>query len=415
MRYVRNPSKLATDQGLADDREDLPPKAEKTQSTLTCGFNKRLVVKDTDGQEQCFEEGRARARYYHLAWEKFNLLEVAQVDDSTMDVSMESMDEGDRKPPAHCSSKLRTAPKALFFGDASIDSCYNMNNISTASSTVNERDAVGVATGKEEETINTKLAMRELSMMFSSPAMGLNDTRIEPPVEAEGDTATFSIVAGLVDETAANNSILAAGDYMDENDDHLAPRNPDARETTTAGFHQSALRTLVGEDGIDNRVQPVTGGGFQIYEDGQSAQFQIYEEEQLLAAPFHIHEDGDKRDSGGDTATFSVFGEILKNLDKPRSMTEAAAFPIYVDDDSVNDIKVKNYERGDKMWLRIFHHCLTHVSLFKDRLMTLKRTGRKPPPYLNLETFLASWLMMATFLLSVVLYRRTQESPTFSG
>jgi hypothetical protein len=339
------------------------------------------VVKDSGGQEQCFEEGRARARYYRLAWEKFNLLEVAQADDSTMDVSMESVDEGDRKPPARSSSVLLSAPKALFSGDASIDSCYNMNNISTASSTVNERDAVGVATTKEEETINTKLAMRELSMMFSSPAMGLNDTRIEPPVEEEGDTATFSIVAGLVDETAANNSILAAGDYADENDENFARRNPDARETITPGFHQSALRTLAGEDGIDSRVHPVTAGGFQIYEDRQTAQFQIYEEEQSvavpfqiyeedqsLAAPFQIYEDGDKRDSGGDTATFSVFGEILKNLDEPRSMPAASAFSMDVDDDSVHDIMVRNDKRSVEMWVRTF------LSPSYTRLLVLRQT-----------------------------------------
>jgi hypothetical protein len=400
MRYVRNPSKLATDQGHVDNRKD-PPKAENAQATLTCGFNKRLVTKGADGQEQCFEEGRAQARYYWLASDRFNLLEVAQADDSTMDVSMESVNDGDCKPPARSSGK-KLPPRSLFSGDDSME--YNMNNISTASSTVNERHAVGVATGKEEETINTKLAMKELSMMFSSPAIGLND--LEPPVEEEdGDTATFSIVAGLVDEHAANNSILAGsvdGDYPDENDESVAPRNPEARDTTAPGFHQSALQTLEGEYRVE---QPVTGGGFSIYEDeapfpiyedGQSsaaAPFQIHEDERdsegdtatfsvfeddgrsTLAAPFPIYEDRDKRasvgdtatfsvfekvgqsaaaapfsiyedrakrDSGGDTATFSVFGEVLKNLDEP--LSAAAGFSLYVDDDSVNDIKVRNDE-----------------------------------------------------------------------
>jgi hypothetical protein len=397
MRYVRNPSKLATGQGIGDNRKD-PPKVEKSQATLTCGFNKRLVTKGTDGQEQCFEEGRVQARYYRLACDRFNLLEVAQADDSTMDVSVESMNDGDRKPPALNSHK-KLPPRSLFSGDDSMEN--NMNNISTASSTVNERHAVGVATGKEEETINTKLAMKELSMMFSSPAMGLND--LEPPVEEEGgDTATFSFVAGLVDEHAANNSILAGyveGEYLDENDENFAPRNPEARDMTTPGFHQSALRTLEGEDRV---VEPVTfsvyedDAPFPIYEDGQSsaaASFQIHNDERdsggdtatfsvfhdtgqsTLAAPFSIYEDRDeraiegatatfsvfekvgqsaaaapfsiyedraKRDSGGDTASFSVFGEVLKILDEPPSA--AAGFPIYMDDDSVNDIKVRHEE-----------------------------------------------------------------------
>jgi hypothetical protein len=107
---------------------------------------------------------------------------------------------------------------------------------------------------------------------------------------------------------------------------------------------------LEGEDVVDSRVQPATGGGFQ--EDGQSAPFQIYEKS--VAAPFQIYQDGDKRDSGGDTATFSVFGEILKHLDEPRSMPYAAAFSVYVDDDSVHDIKVRNDGRSDEMWVRSF-------------------------------------------------------------
>ena len=93
------------------------------------------------------------------------------------------------------SSKKVLLSKVLFAGDTSIDSQSHPNNLSTASSTVNERDAVGVAGGVEEETINTKLAMKELSMMFSSPAMGLND--LEPHVEddeVEGTRRHFSIV-----------------------------------------------------------------------------------------------------------------------------------------------------------------------------------------------------------------------------
>ena len=100
----------------------------------------------------------------------------------------------------------------LFDRDESVCSSFHANNLSTASSTVNESHAVGIP--KEEETINTKLAMKELSMMFSSPAMGLGGSDAEAAIldEEEGDTATFSLVDGLVDDDAANNSILVAGE-----------------------------------------------------------------------------------------------------------------------------------------------------------------------------------------------------------
>jgi len=46
-------------------------------------------------------------------------------------------------------------------------------NSSTASSTVDGEHAVGVPAGNEEQTISTQLALRELSIMFSSPAFAL--------------------------------------------------------------------------------------------------------------------------------------------------------------------------------------------------------------------------------------------------
>jgi len=436
MRYVRNPSKLAAEQGHGHEVMDRPQKPSST--TLSCGFDKRLVTKGSDGQEQCFEEGRAQARYYHLvdSTTAFNLLAVVskQGDDSTMDVSMGDLsmndDSEDCKPAAYSrrSSKKTPVPKALFSGDVSMDS-FNMNNISTASSTVNESHAVGVPMTKEEETINTKLAMKELSMMFSSPALGLND--LEPALEEDEDTATFSLVAGLVDEHAANNSILATS-TQDEND---GPRNPDARDSDMPDFHENALRMLEGDQddrGVgDHRVEPpraaagfsiycddddddTTGSapsGFQIYQDnresmGDTATFSLFGEALKLAPAaassaggFQIFQDDDKRSSsGGDTATFSVLGGALKappaasfqihedDGEKRHSGGDTATFSvfgdamktldvsadggkpgfsIYMDDKSVQDTKVS--VRVVPCLNLVFHHLTDHiVSLKKD-------------------------------------------------
>jgi len=45
---------------------------------------------------------------------------------------------------------------------------------STCHSSAVGTDAVGVADGDKEETINTRLATIDLSMMFSSPVLGMN-------------------------------------------------------------------------------------------------------------------------------------------------------------------------------------------------------------------------------------------------
>lgn len=412
MRYVRNPSKLAAEQGRSPQHQQAAAKQAPNHksSSLNCGFDKRLVGKDPkNGQECCFEEGRARARFFYLVSNNgsttFNLLAAAAKytsdNDSAMDVSMGDSvsgiyqdDSEDCKPAARRRSLKKTpVPKALFAGDSSVESGYNnVTNVSTASSTVNESHAVGAPTTKEEETINTKLAMKELSMMFSSPAMGLND--LEPAVEEDedeedGDTATFSLVAGLVDENAANNSILAAS-QEDEGDENDGPHNPDARDTAMPDFDENALRMLEGhqDDAVVYAVEsarapppPASGfsifcdedettdtavpaAGFQIYEDnrdsvGDTATFSVLDEAlkpapataATSAAGFQIIEDVDddeKRDSAGDTATFSVLGNALK----PAPAAPAASAPLHTHED-VHD-EEKRDSGGDTATFSVF-------------------------------------------------------------
>ena len=65
----------------------------------------------------------------------------------------------------------------------------------------------------------------------------------------------------------------------------------------------------------------------------------------LSAARFQIHEDkGKKRDSGEDTATFTVFDDAMKAIDASGIHQEGkAGFSIYMDDNSVQSLKVKIY------------------------------------------------------------------------
>jgi len=284
-----------------------------------------------------------QARYFKLVSpdQDFNLLKVEQPphsqDDSAMDVDASSiddvdMDAEDEIEDAHDVTMESTAaagdgnkldvsvhyksafnssdvngtgielnrkapmpmPKRVLFGglDSSMGSVgstnqpnpINLSAISAASSTVDERHATGVAMGREEETINTKFAMKELSMMFASPAGGADDSdaplgrsiigggggggdggdiasaskplfslhtakkvkcNLTPPSEAKsssvddtadnGDTATFSIVADLVNGGSNNNPASSAPPlaasaggfeiFCDENqeDDNNAP------------------------------------------------------------------------------------------------------------------------------------------------------------------------------------------------
>lgn len=454
MRYVRNPSKLSTDQ---QQQGHVVAPSHDTKSSLSCGFDKRLISKDSSGQECCFQEDRARAHSYRLmtdATKCFNLLATTTTKhDSTMSMETTTSDV----ETSFSSSRQR--PMTLFDRDESVCSSFHANNLSTASSTVNESHAVGIP--KEEETINTKLAMKELSMMFSSPAMGLGGSDAEGAIlleKEEGDTtATFSLVDGLVDDDAANNSILVAGEEHDENDGHA--RNPNARNVDNEDFHQDALQMLEGErdasvggrateqaaasgfsiycDDDDDYEGDTTGAPFEIYQDparesvGDTATFSVLASALQTSSPaasapagFEIFNDDDKRSSGGDTATFSLLGDVLKpappvasaaafhihedetdcegdtatfsvfgNAMSARNDGKAAAgFSIYADDG--NKVSV---QRTETACVNITSFNLSLYCFVKERLMTLKCTNRrKQPVRQSLVIFPASLLMNTT-------------------
>ncbi|KAL7485402.1 hypothetical protein ACHAW6_010996 [Cyclotella cf. meneghiniana] len=233
LRYMKNPSKLVSDQEKYDQvpssdvRHDKAiveivqhkndaksnytacPASNKIESKLgdsaasnkvetkqnqpTGGYDKELVMEDDSGHETCFEERRAMARYYKLASSTgdFNLLkkqeDAEDMNSSQMDVE-ESIEEADMedihtacapklksslKPP---SSSLRTKDKVdtnvsvinprrvLFGANTEFPSNNESLNTSTASSQLN-----GSYVRDREETINTKFANAEISMMFCSP------------------------------------------------------------------------------------------------------------------------------------------------------------------------------------------------------------------------------------------------------
>jgi hypothetical protein len=438
LRYVLNPSMLELDQA----KEEPQPQTKEKERVRT-GFNKRLL-KNEKGVEQCFEEARAGARCFQLApsFKNFNLLHGARVDqsDSQMDidedVSSEDVSMADSsasahpaRPPTHDKqprkfTRLNSAKKApgrvLFKEVASFDTSLNQTCLSTASSTVDEAHAVGIATGREEETINTKFAMKELSMMFSSPGVGLEEatrkteqyqkaameraTRAYQTTTEDGEEdASFDNIVDLVGHITLDNSILVADEGSDENN---GPRNPLARTTTARDFEQTALRELEGSDDPstsldclsrvarrplqsslqddslrspavefledpgfpifeddDDEKPPATEtqSTFAIFEDGdvnkeeniaeisavqpsvvaRRPAFEIFEanERKPLARPtfgpgFAIFQDeeggvnaAENSDDEGDTATLSLFGDIMQTLDDIQESRPALRSP----------------------------------------------------------------------------------------
>ena len=381
---------LATEeQNTGESQEEKGAAVGKSERRSRTGFNKRLL-KNANGEEQSFEEARAVAKCYRIAPPSinFNLLHIEKADQSSqMDLDDEasidvSMTDSPQGSEASSSSKQprkvqrlhsKTEGRVLFRTEASFDASLNQTAISTASSTVHELDAVGLPTKKEEETINTKFAMRELSMMFSSPAFGVEDiaqkteraSRVDQSVdEGQNDADVSYNVGDMLGTSMLDNSILNTDGVVDEN---RGPRNPFARTTSTPGFESMALREVEGESDTSgsrldcssqlhrsshhlSQQNPLRGPeiemsddpGFRIYEDeanaGESSKglaFSVYED--------GVDEDGDKNDNAHDC------GERIKIYEDERDEAQQSerparsggpGFNIYVegDDDKRNEV-----------------------------------------------------------------------------
>ena len=427
-------------QGTTKSNAKASSRSSKPSSKQPCGFDKTLCEKDEDGQECCFEEARMRARYYKLVSpdQDFNLLKVERPpakphhsqDDSAMDVDASSIDDVDmeaddddddaahnvtmesagaakldvsvhHKSAFHSSDVNGTGiessrkapmpmPKRVLFGGfdstvASIggNSQTNLSAVSAASSTVDERHATGVAMGKEEETINTKFAMKELSMMFASPAGGADDfdaplgrsmiggggniasaskplfslhtarkvkCNLTPPSEAKsssvddtadnGDTATFSVVADLVNggnggESSAPPLASSAGGFeifCDENQpDGGAAGGATSGATSSAGGFEIFCDENQGDDNAPSAAPATSSSAalFSIYQDPTIG----HDGHQAAGGTLNDSsvDDSSCADDEGATATLGEIGEAFTDLiaasgeEKPSSMGNSEA------------------------------------------------------------------------------------------
>lgn len=437
-------------QGTTKSNAKASSMTSKPSGKQLCGFDKTLCEKDKFGQECCFEEARMQARYYKLVSpdQDFNLLKVERPpakphhsqDDSAMDVDASSIDDFDMDADdddenahnvtmesagaaggaakldvsVHHKSAFNSSdvngtgiessrkapmpmPKRVLFGglDSSIasiggNSQTNLSAVSAASSTVDERHATGVAIGKEEETINTKFAMKELSMMFASPAGGADDSdaplgrsiiggggsgsgvgdiasaskplfslhtarkvkcNLTPPSEAKsssvddtadnGDTATFSVVADLVNggnsgESSAPPLASSAGGFeifCDENQPDGSAAGATSGATGAGGFEIFCDKN---QDDGNAPSPPATSSSaapFSIYQDPTSTIG--HDGHQAAGGTLNDSSDDDDdsscADDEGATATLGEIGEAFTDLmaasgeDKPSSMAKSVA------------------------------------------------------------------------------------------
>ncbi len=364
LRYMKNPSKVESDQLKYDAR----PVDNAATSTSSAGLepDKRIdgnrapepvpkgskvgidafippePAKETNsGEEYCFEEKRLNQRFYTLVSSDvdFNLLKR---EDSTQDKSSslmdmeestnveESIEEVDMEDDTEdivihpiksvLKSSLRRAntaaavndeentgtmnPRRVLFGANTKNLVFANDaslNTSTASSQLNGSFV------KAEETINTKVANAEISMMFSSP--NVNASLAETPGKAlfhdKNNIQTGSL----------NYSTYSI--YKDESED--SDESVDGKKNAAVGKVDSASTGLtfaihdennqkssaLNYDGVSN------GFSFAIHDENtQKSARRNYEQDKIKARPPAPA----SRSSGEDTASFSVIGNVLDGL-----------------------------------------------------------------------------------------------------
>ena len=321
LRYVRDPSQLQSDRRVQPLQPQKPQAKKKGPSKPA--YNTALL-KDAQGREQSFEEARAAASCYQFTQlPVINLLQTvvtpndsAMSLDESMDTSMVSKNDSAAShpgmPPPRPLADVRVCQSSLDGSQAT------PRNLSSASSTVDEAHAVGAKNA--EPTINTQLAMKELSMMFSSPAEA--SFRINSSFAS--DTGSVVLPHSLVKKDAR------LGTIVDE----------DSRESNT-GLNASAFPIFQDASKSPAQHQP-SQGGFAIFRDGTENEavsaptaapaFQIFDDSGTAAPSssanrelrFAKGEVTNPDDTSGDSATSSMFGDVMETLNDKVTVKSAS-------------------------------------------------------------------------------------------
>ena len=214
LRYVMDPSRLEADKRAAKPQTSNPLAAiAGTKRKANAGFSTRLLRHPDTGEEQSFEEARALAEYYKLVCPStnVNLLIVTPESNDSMPVEEESSDDDDvsmteaTKCPSIPKRPFGSRRKSLMIPQNRSIDIPTPQNASTASSTADDGKASEFQ--RADPTIHSKMALQELSMMFSSPAVGLNDSAVCGALNRTGGLGPILNESG-VSEPAEDRSMV---------------------------------------------------------------------------------------------------------------------------------------------------------------------------------------------------------------
>ena len=169
------------------------------------GFNKNLL-KGPGGVEQCFEEARIQAGCFKLIQDDSNNINLFMtVNNGSMDDSYMSMDTSMDTSKAAAPTPQNCSNISYHSRRVAAAAAPTPQNCSTTSSDY------GAVTTQQDPTINTQLALKELSMMFSSPAFALSDqhninnNRSHYRIGGLGPIGNLNDTSGILSETLEEN------------------------------------------------------------------------------------------------------------------------------------------------------------------------------------------------------------------
>ena len=326
LRYMRNPSKIESDLLKYDaspvdavaNVSNAPMPIPNAKLSVDGDCNPEPERQDRSGDERCYEERRLNRRYFTLVSGDcdFNLLKredcsvqnnnsslmdieeslIEEEEESIEEVNMEDITEdvvirpiksvlksslhtAKNTPPIHDENTGLMNPRRVLFG-------ANTNVVFPTESSVNTSTASSQLNGsfiRAEETINTKLAKVDISMMFSSP--NANVSLAETP----GDEELFH---------GESNHQAGSLNY-----------------SNFTGY------SIYQDDSVDEKkaAKVSTGLSFAVHDENEHksdrlASWQGRSERRPPPAP-------ESRSSGEDTASLSIIGNVLDCLGDDESKT----------------------------------------------------------------------------------------------
>ena len=356
LRYVRNPDQLEADQQNAR-----PPANEPTvenvrnKRTANCGFSSRLLKNPDTGEEQCFAEARALAKYYKLVDASTNINYLMVTSESSENVTMGdeisedddvSMAEGSSSSPSENRRPLGPRRKSLLIPQNGSFCTQSPVNASTASSTLEDE---GVNVGLAEPTFHSKMAAQDISLMFCSPGgMKLNDS-VSGALNRSGGLGNI-LNQSAFSEPAESRSMAAIEEEtgfqtFDENDQDAktggfdiyvepAENDPPAQAKSSGLDIHNDAGEKEKEDGKQPAKSPARRSAFAIFseEDGHGEHFDQSEQPQAMESNsqpgFSVYAD----DSDASKHALSNNGQASGDMSQHEKST-----PIYADEQGVKE------------------------------------------------------------------------------